>query len=124
MQKYKNKYIIISECVRKEELLIKLDNLLLNNEQNFKSFVSKFMQKLEARLNMEQYTIDRFEGKWAVCENIENGKMIEIERTKLPIDAKEGSIIRFENGEYKLDIDEENDISNRIKEKMNKLWKN
>ena len=105
-------------------MLIKLDNLLLNNEQNFKSFVSKFMQKLEARLNMEQYTIDRFEGKWAVCENIENGKMIEIERTKLPIDAKEGSIIRFENGEYKLDIDEENDISNRIKEKMNKLWKN
>ena len=30
-----------------------------------------------------KYIIDRFEGKWAVCE-AEDGKMIDIEKSKLP----------------------------------------
>jgi hypothetical protein len=41
-------------------------------------------------------TIDRFEGKYAVCEK-ENRQMVNIEKSKLPPEAKEGDVLRIEN---------------------------
>ena len=47
-----------------------------------------------------KYIIDRFEGKWAVCE-AEDGKMIDIEKSKLPKNARAGDVIVQENGNNK-----------------------
>ena len=45
-----------------------------------------------------KYSVDRFEESFAVCED-ENGKSVNIEKEKLPADAKEGDIISIDNGE-------------------------
>ena len=45
-----------------------------------------------------------------------------IEANKLPEDVKEGNCIKFENGKFVIDEDNEKEISNRIKNKMDNLW--
>lgn len=66
--------------------------------------------------------VDRIEGKIAVCENVEKREMIEVAIELLPKQCKEGSVILYENGEYLLDIEGEEERQQRIKEKMKKLW--
>ena len=50
--------------------------------------------------------------------------MTEIEISKLPKDIKEGAVLKYENGEYKIDIEEQKNIEERIKEKMRNIWNN
>lgn len=99
--------------------------LIANNN----NFISEFIKDLEEKLNnMDkqsiEYTIDRFEGEFAVCENRETNEMININKKDLPQEAKEGSIIKFENNKYSLDVEKEEEISERIKQKMDNLWNN
>jgi hypothetical protein len=49
-----------------------------------------------------QVTIDRFEGKIAVCEKADR-TMINIPRDKLPAEAKEGEILIIEGNDIKID---------------------
>ena len=68
-----------------------------------------------------KYLIDRIEGNIAVCEDY-SGKRIEIEKSHLPEEAKEGSaILVSENGDISLVDDSERE--NRIAEKMKNIWK-
>lgn len=68
-----------------------------------------------------RYVIDRFEGDYAVCED-ENKEIINIERTKIPSEAKEGDVlVQIENG-ICLDIDETNRRKENIQRLMDDLW--
>ena len=69
-----------------------------------------------------KFTVDRFEGNMAVLENRETGEMININKSELPNNAKEGSILKLENNKYEIDIEEQNKAEERIKNKMNNLW--
>lgn len=95
----------------------------LSNEVS-KFDVGSFIQELAERLEImgKELTVDRFEGKFAVCEDRKNGKNYNIEISKLPEGIKEGSIIKFENGKYIKCENEEQEISDRIKNKMEDLW--
>lgn len=62
-------------------------------------------------------TIDRFEGNVAVCE-MENGKFANLPKEFVPSGAREGSKIRIE-----LDLKTEEEDRERIKDKMNSLFK-
>lgn len=95
----------------------------LSNEVS-KFDVSSFIQELTERLEImeKELTVDRFEGDFAVCEDRKTGKNYNIEINKLPEDIKEGSIIKFENGKYIKCENEEKEISNKIKNKMENLW--
>lgn len=86
--------------------------------------VSSFIQELTERLEImeKELTVDRFEGEVAVCEDRQTKRIYNIEKSKLPEKIKEGSIIKFENGKYvKCEI-KENEIANRIADKMEDLW--
>ena len=48
--------------------------------------------------------------------------MINIKKEDLPQNIKEGSIIKYKNGEYSIDEEKEQEISDRIKQKMDNLW--
>lgn len=63
-----------------------------------------------------KYTIDRFEGEYAVIED-KNKKMFNISKEILPADAKEGDIITIE-----IDYDATNERKKRITKMMNDLW--
>lgn len=100
----------------------------LENEAHSKINIENFMKEIESRFkNMQEekvYTIDRFEGDLAVCEDRETKEMINIKRKDLPEDSREGSILKLKNGKFELDLEEEEKVEKRIKEKMDNLWSN
>lgn len=65
--------------------------------------------------------IDRFEGKYAVCET-EKRKMINIEKSKLPVTAKEGDVIFKENGKYIIDVNNTKEREKTIQSLMDELF--
>ena len=67
-----------------------------------------------------QVMIDRFEGSFAVCED-ENRKMINIEKARLPKEAKEGSVLINKGDKIKIDYNETDKRKYRIKKMMDSL---
>lgn len=76
-------------------------------------------KKLDA---IEKYTIERFEENIVVLENRENQKMINVGRDKIPEGVKEGDIVRVINGKILKDEKKTEEVSERIKNKMDDLW--
>ena len=69
---------------------------------------------------MKKYIIDRFEENFAVLEKEECGT-IDVERNLIP-EGKEGDVVIFENGNYRVDSEETAKRKELIKEKMRKLF--
>ena len=63
-----------------------------------------------------KYTIDRFEGKFAVVE-LESGKFIDIPREAIPANAHEGDIISAS-----IDSSETKKAKKDIRELEDSLW--
>lgn len=63
--------------------------------------------------------IDRFEGNFAVVE-MDDGKIVNICRTLLPSDAKEGDVIDIEN--YKIDKNETEKRKDEVKKIAENLF--
>ena len=94
----------------------------INKERDIKGIKAEeveLAQKLDA---IEEYTIDRFEENMAVIEDRKTGKMKNISKEKLPIQSKEGDIIKCINGKYFLDIKETEKIEKDMQEKYKNLW--
>lgn len=94
--------------------LVNIDNKNITQEE------IELAQKLDV---IEEYTIDRFEGEIVILENRKNGKMLDVKKSKIPDTALEGDILKCINGKYIIDKNETKEISDRIKDKMNDLWK-
>jgi hypothetical protein len=71
---------------------------------------------------MMKIVIDRFEGAFAVCENLATGEMMNIDKGMIPKEAKEGTVINLENGMAKIDADTTKERMEKIKRRMDKLW--
>jgi len=70
------------------------------------------------------FTIDRFEGNFAVLENRTTGEMIDIPRSKISQDAKESDIIKLDNtGIYIVDHEETKKQREVMKDLMDKINK-
>lgn len=76
-------------------------------------------KKLDA---IEEYTIERFEENIVVLESRENQKMINVGRDKIPEGVKEGDIVMVINGKILKDEKKTEEVSERIKNKMDDLW--
>ena len=66
--------------------------------------------------------IDRFEGKFAVCEK-ENREMINIKTSLLPKDAKEGDVLVVKDNKIIIDVAETNRRKKEIENLTRDLWK-
>ena len=66
--------------------------------------------------------VDRFEENIAVCENRETGEIINIHKSELPEDVKEGDILVKQNNKYIIDYQEKSKIEERIKSKIQNLF--
>jgi hypothetical protein len=66
-------------------------------------------------------TIDRFEGDYAVCEKPDK-TMINIKKTKLPSEAKEGDILEIEGDSIKIDAGRTEKRKKAIQNLMDRLW--
>lgn len=76
-------------------------------------------QKLDA---FQEFSVDRIEENIVVLENRENGETVNIEKSKLPAEIKEGDILKYINGRYILDKKKTITETEEIKEIMDNLW--
>jgi hypothetical protein len=67
-------------------------------------------------------TIDRFEGDYAVCEKPDRS-MINILKTNLPKNAKEGDILEIEGKAIRIDSSETAKRKTEIQNLADELWK-
>lgn len=65
--------------------------------------------------------IDRFEGNYAVCEK-EDGKMTQIEITKLPLKVKAGDVLSINDDFIFVDIEETVRRKKKIEKLTEDLW--
>jgi len=71
---------------------------------------------------MKKLVIDRFEGKYAICEDGDQ-KYFAIETAELPEGAKEGCVVVIsEEGELSLDLEETERRRQRIAEKQRVIF--
>ncbi|MCL2107574.1 MAG: DUF3006 domain-containing protein [Oscillospiraceae bacterium] len=68
-----------------------------------------------------QYSIDRFEEGFAVCER-EDGRFCQIAKTDLPPCAREGSILTYADGVWALDLQAERQRRNMLFEWQDDLF--
>lgn len=99
------------------DLEIENNNLKNNNDLKNKS------QNLSNELRNYSFSIDRFEDDYAVCENLITGEFINIKKDLLPSNAKEGSILKFENNQYIIDTEKTKIAQEEIKQLVNNLFK-
>ncbi len=67
-----------------------------------------------------KYTIDRFEGDYAVCEASDQ-RMVDIPFEELPKNVLEGDILIYVDGCYSKDMASMQKTKERIQEKMDNL---
>lgn len=85
---------------------------------------SKFIKELENAVIKEPlFTLDRFEGEYAVLENRANCEMINVSTNSVSKDAKPGCILKFENGVYIVDEIETKKAQEKVKGLVDKLYK-
>lgn len=65
--------------------------------------------------------VDRFEGKYAVCEK-EDKTMINIEKLKLPKEVKEGDVLTIEATGISINLKETIDRKAKIKKLIKDIW--
>lgn len=65
--------------------------------------------------------IDRFEGSYAICEK-EDRTMINIEKNKIPTEAKEGSVLSVTEDEIAIDEEDTKSRKKNIEELTKDLW--
>ncbi len=71
---------------------------------------------------MKQLVIDRFEGKYAICEDKED-RYFAIELQELPQGAKEGHVLSIsDDGVLSLDLEATEQRRKRILEKQGRLF--
>lgn len=95
------------------------------DNQNIPQNLSQEEMDLAKKLGaIEEYTVDRFEGNIAVLENRNSGEMLNVEKSELPYNIKEGEILKKVNGKYFQEKQINNEVEERISKKMDNLWKN
>jgi hypothetical protein len=66
--------------------------------------------------------IDRFEGDFAVCEK-EDRTILNIKRSKLPVNTKEGDVLVIEGDSIKVDSAETTKRTKAVQRLMEDVWK-
>lgn len=70
-----------------------------------------------------KYAIDKIENNIVLLESLEDKTKKEVSLDILPKDIKEGTILTYNNDEYKIDLDTEKERKESIKNKFAMLKK-
>lgn len=118
-----------------------LNSIDLSLEKNINSYnnsiVDNFVDELKKHLavadSMEKlstvpedtlFTLDRYESDYAVCENRTTGEMFDIPRLMVDPYARDGDILKLENGKYRIDYNEnekQREISRELTKRVTKF---
>lgn len=70
-----------------------------------------------------KYSVDRIIEGIAVLEDLQSNGIIEVELKNLPNDIHEGSILVFKDGYYQIEIEEEKNRRDSLRERLDRLKK-
>jgi len=126
-------YINLHEIINSIDSTLEKTVTSYNNSfaDNFIDELKNYLTKSELTENFKNlpnytlFTLDRYEGNFAVCENRTTGEMINIPKTVIDSSAKEGDILKFENDKFQINISEtekQNDFVQNLFKNKNK-WK-
>ena len=120
------------------EILNSIDLTLEKNINSYdNSIIDNFVDELKKHLavadSMEKlskvpedtlFTLDRYESDYAVCENRTTGEMFDIPRLMVDPYARDGDILKLENGKYRIDYNEnekQREISRELTKRVTKF---
>lgn len=86
--------------------------------------VSDSTEKLSKVPENTLFTLDRYESDYAVCENRSTGEMFDIPRLMVDPYARDGDILKLENGKYRIDYNEnekQREISQELTRRITKF---
>lgn len=66
--------------------------------------------------------IDRFEGDYVVCEK-EDRKMIDIQKVRVPVEAKEGDVLEIGMDQITIDVAATKKRKQELENLVKNLWK-
>lgn len=103
-----------------------IDNLDEIKNYSFNSIIKQ--REIDIKIKNELYKpnviIDRFEEDIAVCEVLGTNTLVNIKKDKLPINIKEGNVLKFNNGRYVIDFNKSSKIKENIENIVKDLWEN
>lgn len=119
------------------DILNSIDSTL---EKNFKSYnncvIDNFTDELKEHLENKKcleilskipegtlFTLDRIEGNYAICENRSDGKMYNIPKNLIIDTVKDGDILKFCDGKFKIEKNFTEEKNTYIDNLFNKLKK-
>lgn len=109
---------------------INIDNIISVSEE-IKKYLENTQRKqveIENSINFDrkshEFIVDRFEGEFAVCESINDNKVINVKRENLPVNVKEGNVLKYDGKKYVIDFNLTNNLKKYIKTQINNLWEN
>ena len=94
----------------------------IKNDQGACPFSQEEIELAEKLDAIEEFTVDRFEGDIVVLEDRKTGNMINVNKDEVPDIAREGEILKRINGKYMVNKEKTQEVSDRIKNKMDDLW--
>ena len=103
------------------------DNSIIDNfvdELKKHLAVADSMKKLSKVPEDTLFTLDRYESDYAVCENRTTGEMFDIPRLMVDPYARDGDILKLENGKYRIDYNENEkrkEISRELTKRVTKF---
>lgn len=105
-----------------------LENTTAKNANFMQSFINELQNFLHSPKNhpilkKDLYTVDRFEGAFAVCENKRTLEMFSIPKLELPSNIEEGSILKVQNNAYVLDEGETTKARKEMQDLQKKIFK-
>lgn len=100
-----------------------LDKKEMPNVDFIKQLREKINNKKGLPKENKQYTLDRYEGEYAVLEDRENKEMIDVAKEKLPADTAEGDILDFRKGEFHINHEATEQAKDEVRALMQELKK-
>lgn len=91
-----------------------------NKQSNNSQFILELQNHLSNSIKNPPLVLDRYEGNYAICENRNTGKILEIPKSYISKRAKDGDILKFRHGIYQINFKE----TRKQKEIMKKLINN
>ena len=88
-----------------------------SKQSNNSQFILELQNHLSNSIKNLPLVLDRYEGNYAICENRNTGKILEIPKSYISKQAKDGDILKFRHGIYQINFKE----TRKQKEDMKKL---
>lgn len=94
-------YTIFIEVIKIDLNILDSRNNIFNKTKDILNSISTIIQNNIK--NSNSFVIDRFEGKFAICENLKTKEIINIPISKLSSNIKEKDVITFKDNNFYLD---------------------